>query len=431
MRDLLRVTEPGTDGTGTVAQVVPLATGPLRQVVAVLCFTEVVSWGVLFYAFPVLVTSISRAEGWSLNVLIGVFTGAQVAAAGCGVWVGRHIDRHGPRRVMTGGSMLAVVAVVLVGLAPTLPLFAAAWLLAGTAMSATLYTPAFAAVTYWATPTQRVRALTAVTLVAGFASTVFAPLAALLLHLTDWRTTYLLLSITLAATILAHWWGLNHPWHLNHRQQEPSDRTQHKGEPTPPTNARTLPEFNFVLLTVAFTLAGFCVYAVVINLVPLLTERGLTTGQAAIALGVGGAGQVAGRLLYTPVFARLPITSRTATVLGTASVTTVLLALTAGSFVAACGASFAAGTARGIFTLIQATAVTDRWGTRSYGRRTAILSGGVMTASAFAPWVGSILASITGGYATAFACLAAGAALSALLTTSEGRTTSLRLRHNR
>ena len=66
-----------------------------------------------------------------------------------------------------------------------------------------------------------------------------------------------------------------------------------------------------MLLAAAFTLAGFCVYAVVVNLVPLLTENGLTTGEAAVALGIGGAGQVAGRLVYGPLLARIPVRART------------------------------------------------------------------------------------------------------------------------
>jgi hypothetical protein len=54
---------------------------PLRRVVAVLCTTEIVSWGILFYAFPVLSTTIQDTEGWSLTWLVACFTAAQLAAA--------------------------------------------------------------------------------------------------------------------------------------------------------------------------------------------------------------------------------------------------------------------------------------------------------------------------------------------------------------
>lgn len=90
-------------------------------------------------------------------------------SAAAGIAVGRILDRTGPRTLMIGASLVGVLALVLVGAAPNLPLFAAAWLLAGTAQAAMLYQPAFAVITRWYGPS-RVRPLTVLTLVAGFAS---------------------------------------------------------------------------------------------------------------------------------------------------------------------------------------------------------------------------------------------------------------------
>ena len=378
----------------------------LRRVVAVLCVTEIVSWGILFYAFPVMSTTIRDTEGWSLTWLVACFTAAQLAGAAAGIWVGRHIDAHGPRRVMTAGSALGVLAILAIAAAPTLWLFLLAWLLAGVAMSGTLYAPAFAAVTGWA-GAGRVKALTAVTLVAGLASTVFAPLTAVLLDHVSWRQTYGILAVVLVGTIPLHWWGLRAPWSpLNthgHDQEESRDR------------GRVVRQPEFVLLVAAMTLGGFCVYAVVVNLVPLLTQHGLSTTEAAVALGVGGAGQVAGRLFYGPVLTRITARARTVATLVAASVTTLALAVVHEPVAVVCALSFAAGIARGIFTLIQATAVSDRWGTHEYGARSGILSGGVLAASAFAPWIGSLLASALDGYAAAFAVLAVGCLLATVL----------------
>ena len=60
--------------------------------------------------------------------------------------------------------------------------------------------------------------------------------------------------------------------------------------------------------------------------------------------------------------------------------------------------SFAGGMARGMFTLVQATAVSDRWGPMAYGARNGVLSGVTMGASALAPWAGSLLADHVGGF---------------------------------
>lgn len=393
-------------------EVTPLTGPELRRTIIVLCFTEIVSWGVLFYAFPVLLTSIRDQEGWSLAWLVAVFTGAQLTSAAAGIWVGRHLDRYGPRKVMTGGSILALLGIVAVALSPSRGGFVLAWLLIGLAMAATLYPPAFAAVTHWAGP-HRVKALTAVTLVAGLASTVFAPLTAVLLGQLDWRQTYLVLAAILCLTIPVHWWGLRSRWTVA-PPVAPSPAAGSHGEATV-TRSSVVRQPEFVLLAAAFTLAGFSVHAVVINLVPLLTENGLTTGEAAVALGIGGAGQVAGRLVYAPLLARLPVRARTVLVLLTAGVTTIGLAAFSDTVVVACVASFAAGTARGIFTLLQATAVTDRWGTVGYGVRTSLLSGGVTAAAAFAPWAGAVLAARTGSYAWAFVWVGIAAVVSAAL----------------
>jgi len=377
----------------------------LRRVVAVLCVTEVVSWGVLFYAFTVLSTTIRDTEGWSLTWLVASFTAAQLVAAAVGLWVGRHIDRHGPRWVMTAASALGVVAVLAIASAPSLWLFLLAWLVAGVAMSGTLYAPAFAAVTGWAGD-QRVRALTALTLVAGLASTVFAPLTAVLLDHYSWRTTYVVLAAILVVTVPLHWWGLTPPWTpLHHHDDSDSGAAR----------TRVVRQPEFVLLVAAMTLGGFCVYAVVVNLVPLLNQHGLSTTEAAIALGIGGAGQVAGRLFYGPVLVRFSSRTRTVGTLVAASITTLGLAWVDGPLALVWAISFAAGIARGIFTLIQATAVSDRWGTQDFGARNGILSGGVMAAAAFAPWVGTLLASLLGTYAAAFVVLAVGALLASAL----------------
>jgi MFS family permease len=401
-----------TSSVPTTDHVVPLAEDRLRRVVSVLSYTEIVSWGVLFYGFLVLATSVRDREGWPLTHLMAVFTMAQVVAAAAGLWVGRRLDRVGPRVVMTAGSALGVLAVVAVALAPSIEWFAAAWVLMGLAMSATLYAPAFTVLTHWAGP-RRVRALTVVTLVAGLASTVFGPLAALLEAHGTWRSAYLLLALPLATTIAAHWWGLREPWLL----VEPSAHPEARG-PDGPVGADTrrlllTPEFG--LLVGAFTLAGFCVYAAVVNLVPLLTEGGITPVTAAVALGLGGVGQVAGRLVYGPLLAPVPVRPRTVLVVAAASLTTLALAGSASWAVLACAVSFAAGVARGIFTLIQATAVSDRWGTRDFGVRSAVLTGAVMVAAAFAPWLGALMASLVGGYDGAFVVVAIAGGVSAVV----------------
>ena len=177
-----------------------------------LCVTEITSWGVLDYAFPVLAPAIEADTGWSAATTAAAFSAALVVAAVVGIPLGRVLDRRGPRVAMTTGSVLASLAMVGVSAAPNLAWFAVAWCVVGVAMSAVLYQPAFVALTRWY-GRRHVSALTTLTLVAGLASTVFAPLTAVLsTHLT-WRGVYLVLAAILAVvTIPLHALVLRRPW---------------------------------------------------------------------------------------------------------------------------------------------------------------------------------------------------------------------------
>ncbi|GAB3764705.1 MFS transporter [Microlunatus parietis] len=372
----------------------------LGTVLTGLCVTEIVSWGVLYYAFPVLAPSIRAQTGWSPSLTTAAFSGALVVAAVVGIPVGRLLDRHGPRVIMTLGSVIAVLACAVIAWSPNLVIFALGWLLAGVAMAGVLYQAAFAALTRWY-GTRRLRALTAVTLVAGLASTVFAPLTEALNSLLGWRAAFAILAVGLAViTIPVHAIVLRRRW--------PADR-----QPTPHVELgiddhvrSVLGSRQFWFLTVGLTVASLAIFAVVINLVALLTERGMSSALAAWTLGLGGVGQVAGRLFYPALARRLGVRSRTLIIFGLAAVSTAALALVPGPVGALIAIAMIAGVARGIGTLLQATAVPDRWGALAYGRISGVLAAPVTIASALAPWIGATLAVLVGGYPAMFGILA-------------------------
>ncbi|TWF80865.1 putative MFS family arabinose efflux permease [Pseudonocardia hierapolitana] len=382
----------------------PLTEFGLRRVLVVLCVTQITSWGVLYYAFPVLAPSIAADTGWSISAVTAGFSTGLVVAAVAGIPAGRWLDRWGPRPVMTTGSVLGVPAVVGIASAPTLGWYFAAWILAGIAMAGVLYQPAFAALTRWWGP-RRVTALTALTLLAGLASTIFAPITAALVENGDWRRTYLALAVVLAVvTIPAHFFGLRGRW--------PAPEPATEVHRNPEAIARSRP---FVLLVIAVALATFSAFAVVVNQVPLLIERGLSATTAAWALGLGGLGQVLGRLGYGRLSRATSVRARGVLILALGAITTALLAVLPGPAVLLIAVAMLAGAARGVFTLLQATAISDRWGSTHYGRLGGILTAPAMLATALAPWAGAALAEALGGYPAVFVVLAVIAAVAAAL----------------
>ncbi|WP_197522482.1 MFS transporter [Occultella aeris] len=375
-----------------------------------LCLTQIVGWGVLYYSFPVALPAITTDTGWPATSTLVAFSAALVVAAGAGVAVGRVIDRHGPRWVMTGGSVLATGAVVVIAWAPNLGWFVTGWVIAGLAQSMVLYAPAFTAITRWYGPARN-RALLTVTLVAGLASTIFAPVTAALLEQSGWRHTYLVLAAALAlTTIPAHALGLRAPWPPHRHSRDQGDRSGQG----PRAIARSRA---FVALTVATSLGAFAMFAATIHLIPMLTWRGLSATAAAWALGLSGAGQLAGRLAYAPLARGTTPVSRAVAILALAGAGVAAVGLLPGPGLVLVGAAIGLGVVRGAYTLLQSTVISDRWGTEGFGALYGILNAPATLAMALAPWVAGVLTDATGSYPVTFAILAGAAGLAAVVAT--------------
>jgi predicted MFS family arabinose efflux permease len=251
---------------------------------------------------------------------------------------------------------------------------------------------------------------------AGFASTIFAPLTSALAGQVNWREVYLILGAVLAAvTIPAHALALRPPWPP--RAAQPADPS-----PLPEEKAGALPADRqvfasraFLQLVTAATLCAFAQYAALVNLVPLLTGRGLSPSLAAGALGLGGAGQVAGRLCYRALDARTGARGRVTAIIGAGAVVTLLLGLLPGPAALLVVASVIAGAVRGVFTLTEATLVADQWGANRYAVINGVFNAPLTAAGAIAPTIGAGIAALTGSYPAMFTILAVVAATGAVM----------------
>ncbi len=87
--------------------------GPWRAV-PVLGVTQILSWGTIFYT-PVLIVPLIAAErGWSMSFAMGGFSVGLLAAGLRAPYVGRGIDRFGGHVVMTIGSLIGALGLVLI-----------------------------------------------------------------------------------------------------------------------------------------------------------------------------------------------------------------------------------------------------------------------------------------------------------------------------
>src|SRR5579863_479606 len=383
------------------------AAGSRRQALAALCVTEIVSYGVIYYAFPVLASQIAAGTGWSRAAVTLAYSAGNLAGAVAGIPAGRLLHRRGPRPLMTAASMLGAVAIAGIAAAPSYGWFIAAWLMAGIASAGLFYPPAFAALTGWY-GARRVRALTTLTLAAGFASTIFAPLTSTLAAHLGWRGTYLALAAVLAAvTIPAHALFLRPSWAPGGAGPAPAAAGRDR---------QVLASKAFLQMTAAATLCAFAQYAALVNLVPLLEGRGLSASLAAWGLGLGGAGQVAGRLCYRSLAAsRLDTRGRMAAIIAAGGAATALLGLLPGPAALLVAVSFLAGAVRGVFTLTEATLVADYWGAERYAVINGVFNAPLIAAGAIAPAAGGAIAAAAGSYPALFSVLAVTAAAGAAL----------------
>lgn len=358
----------------------------------ILCITETVSWGLLYYSLPTALLPISSATGWSQTLITGTFSAGMLLAAVAGIPAGRVLDRYGPGVTMTAGSILGSVGLATIAVAPGITVFALGWLIAGLAKSMVLYQAAFAAITLWYGE-RRVRPLTILTLAGGFASTIFAPLVAEAITRWGWRTSYLIMAaVLLVITTPLHAILLRLPW---------AGRTADGAAPDAEQIRRVTRSGRFRLLQVVLTVSTLGMFAVTLNLVPLLTERGASYQTAAFGLGLIGVGQVAGRLGFAFIPRRWGPAGRLVIISAAAAVVLLAFALLPGPLWLLLGVGIVAGMARGCQTLIQATAVADRWGTRGFGTINGVFSAPLLAASALAPAVGTGLGDAIGFGATA------------------------------
>ncbi|MGH7334207.1 MAG: MFS transporter [Candidatus Rokuibacteriota bacterium] len=379
-------------------------------VVAALCITETVTWGIIYYGFPVFLRPMEEALGASRVAVTGAFSLGLAFSALAAMSVGRWLDRHGPRGLMTLGSCLGTVLCLAWAQVESLPGLYAVWLGMGLAMAATLYEPAFAAVVSWFATGGRDRALLTLTLAGGLASTIFMPIEAWLLERFGWRAAITILAVVLGVITI--------PLHALVLRRAPVDAEPAPtaaGQPLPPSftlgaAARTPV---FWVLAGAFLVGNFATVSVTVHLIPYLAGYGYAPATAAMMIGWMGAMQLPGRLFFVPVATWLGPRWVTAGVFAAqaaalAQLPLVLVLPTLVPFVMMFGA------ANGMSTLARASSIAGIFGGRHYGAIGGAIALGANGARAFGPVGASLLVVALGSYQRVFWVLTGALALVSL-----------------
>ena len=353
-----------------------MPTASRRLVAAVLGATQTLSWASSYYLVAILAAPMASELGLATPTVFATFSGALAASALVGPWAGRLIDRHGGRPVLIGTNLLFALGLAALGTARDLPTLLAAWLLMGVAMGSGLYEAAFATLVRLYGQQSR-NAITGVTLIAGFASTVGWPLSAWMEARYGWRgACFGWLVLHLAVGLPLNFWLP--------RSDGPA-RSPRKGEAGGRPDARAAKPSGSLAtdpsarvpadrapLTGALLAAVFAATWFVSTSMAAHFPRVIQTAGASLATAVAvgamiGPAQVAGRLLEFGFLRRVHplLSARLASLAHPLGVAALLLG----------GAAFAPafgllhGIGNGILTIAMATLPLALFGPQGYGAR--------------------------------------------------------------
>lgn len=346
--------------------------------------TQIVGYGTLYYSFAILAPAMSAELGlpeqWVFGALsVALFLGSLLAPM-----AGRLADRHGAGRVMAAGSVAAALALAACAVAPDRITFVVALVAMELASCFVLYATAFVAIVQIG-PVGAQRSITHLTLIAGFASTLFWPLTTALHSQLSWREIYLVFAaLNLVLCVPVHAWLMT----LSRRHRLAAAEALQAAPVTAaerPANHGTRQTI-FLLMMAGFAVEGFILSAILIHMVPLTQALGLgATGVVVTALF--GPSQVASRLINLVFGGRLRQSALAliATLFLAAGLAVLLIAAPALAGIAVFVVLFGLGS--GLISIVGGTLPLEVFGRAGYGGSVGWMSAARQFSSSFAPFV--------------------------------------------
>ena len=366
---------------------------PSNSVIARLGIAQTLAWGSTYYLPAMLATPMAKDLGVSTPTVFAAFSAALIVSALIGPSAGRMIDRTGGRTVLVATSLIFALGLAGLGLAQGPVGLFAAWLVLGIGMGAGLYEAAFA--TLVALYGNRSRsAITGITLIAGFASTVGWPLSTFMEAHIGWRgacfawaglhlTLGLLLNVSMPRVA------------LNAEASKPLPATVTPERATDVEGASS--RFASYALAFVFAATWFTSTAMAAHLPRLLQAGGATLATAVMVGALIGPAQVGARILEFGLLRKVhPLLSARL-----AAAMHPIGALAFGLIGAPAAALFGVlhGAGNGILTIAKGTLPLVIFGPSGYGHRQGVLMVPARIAQALAPWLFGVCLDVYGAKA--------------------------------
>ncbi len=352
---------------------------------------QIVSWGALYYSFPLFTGPMGQLLGVGKSQIYGAATFGLAIAGFAAYPIGALIDRGHGRAIMVTGSVLGGLLLIAWSRIESLwmlyPLMAGI----GLAQAMTLYEPAFAVIVRRLGPRSR-QGITSLTLWGGFASTIFVPFIQFLIDHAGWRGALFLLGIiVLASCVPLHLLVIGGP--VAGAQPAPAAGAGEGG-----AVRRAMRRPVFWALAGSFTLYYGIFAGLTYHLYPMLLERGEDTATVVGVIAIIGPAQVASRVVMW-----LAGAERSIRAVGVVTVAAPPLAILCLEFLPPGLAGLALfavllGGANGIMTILRGVAVPELLTREAYGAINGAMAVPTTIARALSPLAGALLWSATGSY---------------------------------
>ncbi len=359
---------------------------PTLTASTLLGIAQIIAWGGSFYLIAVLAAPVVADTGWNQAWVYGALSLAILISGLLAPAVGRLVARLGGRRVLVCSAPILAVGLALLAVAPNLGCFLLAWVVIGIGMAAGLYDPLFATLGQYF-GSNALSAITQITLVSGFCTSITWPLVAALVAHLGWRGACLAYSAMLLLVVL--------PVYL--RTLPPLPRLAHTQAHAPAASGAEPDRRMFRLLTASFTLAAVIFTAISVQLISLLQALGFSLPAALGVAALIGPSQVGVRVLQVVMGRNAhPIWSTLASVLLVAFGFAGLLFATQWAVVAI----VVYGLGSGIRSIVRGTLPLALFGPATYAVVLGRIARPVLIAQAVTPLLGGYLQAHLGATAT-------------------------------
>jgi MFS family permease len=262
---------------------------PTVAVSVLLAIAQIMVWGGSFFLMAMLAGPVVKDTGWSQQWVYGSLSLGILISGLLAPMVGRGVARAGGRLILASSGLIIALGLVLLASAPNLPCFVLAWVVIGVGMAVGLYDPLFAALGQLYGENAR-SAITRITLISGFCTTIVWPLIAILIERFGWRETCLVYSTGLALLVLPIYLCV-FPKHVCATQTT----TAHPRIEQALSNVAL--ERMFKLMTAGFILASVIMTAISVQLIAVLQAQGISLAAALGIAALLGPSQVGARAI--------------------------------------------------------------------------------------------------------------------------------------